>query len=673
MDLKEENNAFLQESLKRCMSELQFYQKQSGWKETPPKQGIDLPNWIMSSKGVSPLFIAYDQRISEVTKLLNDQGKKLEDMTERSQRLLKENALLREAQTESLKSALSTGKVAINDSNASTSCGWRQERLTKENALIHEQCGLLMKELKMANDAIVTKDKSIADLSEEALKSASTVESLENQIAQLSSEKQLCERNLIKLASENTNYQEKIREGFTRFKHTRDRNVGLEAAAAELKESKAELEKEVDQMSKMVKMEVEQNIALKQKVSATETKAALFEGKVDDMKRQVTKIKFEKDRLEEIAKNYEQKIDKLARFEGNAKLLAEEASSNINDALLERDKSESKYALLQREVKRLQSEREMQVSKSLEECTEMIAMLEQKHALEIETKIAELKHLLAEHTRLKTENERYKNEKIHAFKKVKRLEILLQEERGNLRGQFEEINSRLKEVSAKCIVEQKHRESLEEEVREGKQLLTNMDNLKRIAETKLSEKHSDFEEKYSAINSKLSQVHLDMVKCKHESDRLKTMLAETVESYEDKIKAFELEKKTALSEAQMSVINSRQIAEDREKSLEQQRRTYKESLDQIKSSGSEVLRQLEKKLQEERERSKRLLRRNKELGDSIETMSSEKLYSENCLKEKCKDAINLRRALSEAEDKITELGFQIGASIEQELHRKQTR
>ena len=69
----------------------------------------------------------------------------------------------------------------------------------------------------------------------------------------------------------------------------------------------------------------------------------------------------------------------------------------------------------------------------------------------------------------------------------------------------------------------------------------------------------------------------------------------------------------------------------------------------------------------------RLLRRNKELGDSIETMSSEKLYSENCLKEKCKDAINLRRALSEAEDKITELGFQIGASIEQELHRKQTR
>lgn len=256
MNLKEEND-FLQESLKRCMAELHLHQKQSECTEYPPKQGIDLPNWIMTSKGVSPLFIAYDQRINETTKLLNDQGKKLEDMTERSHRLLNENAFLRKAQTEALKSALSTKKTTGHNSNTSSD-DWRERVLVlkKENTVIHEQCALLVEELNVANGTVATRDKSIATLSEEALKSASALKYLENQIEQLSTEKQLCERELIKTASEKNGYQERIREIGSHLQHTRDRNVELEAIDVETKELRAELEKEVYQTSKMVSFQL---------------------------------------------------------------------------------------------------------------------------------------------------------------------------------------------------------------------------------------------------------------------------------------------------------------------------------------------------------------------------------------------------------------------------------
>lgn len=344
-------------------------------------------------------------------------------------------------------------------------------------------------------------------------------------------------------------------------------------------------------------------MVLKQRLSTAETRATLFEGRLDDMKRHIIKLKIEKDTLSETTKNYERQIDKLVRYEGNAKSLAEETNIKIDNALLERDKIKAKCKFLQDEINRLQNEREVRLKKSLEECTAMVAISKQKYADDINAKITEANDMLMENTKLKSKNECRLKENDQALKKIKKLETLLEEERGNIRDQYDDINSRLKEAEAKCIAEQIQREELEQQLQAGKCFVAKMDNLKRIAETSLNEKQTDFEEKYSALTSNFSQVNLEMVNCKHEIDRLKNMLSETVLTYENKVKILELEKNSAVSEACMNSINARQIAEEREISLEQQSKTYKQSLDQSKNSSNEVLRHLEKKLQEERERS----------------------------------------------------------------------
>ena len=69
----------------------------------------DLPAWMETENVISPLFSAYDVRISELVSITESQRSELDSFLASSEQLVAENELLRENQLKDIKKLFSEG------------------------------------------------------------------------------------------------------------------------------------------------------------------------------------------------------------------------------------------------------------------------------------------------------------------------------------------------------------------------------------------------------------------------------------------------------------------------------------------------------------------------------------------------------------------------------------
>ena len=134
----------------------------------------DLPAWMETENVISPLFSAYDVRISELVSITESQRSELDSFLASSEQLVAENELLRENQLKDIKKLFSEGgggnnpasenNINVgNNSNSNigghhfldTTNGDVEERLSilmEENSLLSEQNAILSKELESCQE-----------------------------------------------------------------------------------------------------------------------------------------------------------------------------------------------------------------------------------------------------------------------------------------------------------------------------------------------------------------------------------------------------------------------------------------------------------------------------------------------------------------------------------------
>jgi hypothetical protein len=166
-------NAFLRDQTNRLTSELRAFQVQypysnaSGGIPSPP---ADLPPWMASENVMSPLFGAYDSRISDLASLTEQQRMALDSFAEEIEKLVTENELLRNSQLKDLKTDMD--RITLDGGAASSSSSRPNQALhdgqdveerfgilMEENSLMAEQNALLSKELERSQEEIMMREQ----------------------------------------------------------------------------------------------------------------------------------------------------------------------------------------------------------------------------------------------------------------------------------------------------------------------------------------------------------------------------------------------------------------------------------------------------------------------------------------------------------------------------------
>lgn len=308
-DLSVENN-FLKEYIARLHQELSFTQesletnsqnnKSTTNSTTSTKQhGIPLPNWMLSSSIMSPLFTAYDTRIHKLLELLEQQGNQLSAVTDTTQELIHENEHLRnqiimlpqkmmnhcnhsnqyndplnlpehscELQHQNMgqkqlhqeqyqhSKQIPSSNRDVDDGayhpNSSNTYQHPPLLLDAEHKLLMDQAEILSSELKHAHQEIANKDTALAQLTQSMNTSSQTLLQLEQQLHIVQNEKTACEQALINNNSELGDWKRKV----DTLKRTTEKYTftvfSLNGTIDELKNQNKELEEETESLSSKV-------------------------------------------------------------------------------------------------------------------------------------------------------------------------------------------------------------------------------------------------------------------------------------------------------------------------------------------------------------------------------------------------------------------------------------
>ena len=179
----------------------------------------DLPAWMETENVISPLFSAYDARISELVSITESQRSELDSFLASSEQLVAENELLRENQLKDIKKLFSEGgggnipasenNINVgNNSNSNigghhfldTTNGDVEERLSilmEENSLLSEQNAILSKELESCQEEIFGREQNIITLTDSMTDAAMSMKSMEENVNSLSKEKMEAEDQIM--------------------------------------------------------------------------------------------------------------------------------------------------------------------------------------------------------------------------------------------------------------------------------------------------------------------------------------------------------------------------------------------------------------------------------------------------------------------------------------------
>ncbi len=180
----EVENAFLKDQVIRLNKELSSYQKQSTL-QPPNTRGIDLPAYITDSEKLSPLLLAYDCRIEELSSFVERQGSVLDTLTQRSNDLLSENESLRSRLIPSIASSQRNHGLDHSASGGNNKDSKAEiKQLLSDKHLLEEQAELLVKEIRNSNQAIVTRDESISSLSSQIGEKLKIIQNMNETVAE---------------------------------------------------------------------------------------------------------------------------------------------------------------------------------------------------------------------------------------------------------------------------------------------------------------------------------------------------------------------------------------------------------------------------------------------------------------------------------------------------------
>ena len=526
--------------------------------------------------------IDHKKRLTELVKLMDLQGGQLEMLTERSKHLIQENKALRESQVK-----------ALNSSVMSSS----ESSKTKENRLLHDQCVLLSKDLENANNVIALKDEQLAEVSKDSSAVADLIARLEGQLNAAESEKHSNRVHIMDKTSATSKYRHIANESRLSLEQAKKRNTILSNKLKEAELTRDELENEIDQTSKKMKVAINNQRNLRERTELMTVQIETISEKLDNVKSELGAITFEKERLRNINERMESQLDLLKKKIENDKRENIKGKEGLQDIILARDTAEMKYTLLERDMKKFTRESKLETNKivtATKEAMNRLVSTSEREALKHEH---EKRKMISDQNQLKCSTRGIESELKSVISQRDSLEKLLAEKTSALLT----INRQLKEEDTRNTENTQRLSELESNLTITKQQRTDAIEEKRNIECIIERDRTQFQNSLSQSKKTISNLQCEVSTYSNDVNKLTEKLIDTTRSHDHNIEVLESKIASHLAEAKIRESSLNNDLKQKESSLRQIDENYKTRIEMMHHERRETVANYDKKLHETRD------------------------------------------------------------------------
>lgn len=553
-----------------------------------------------------------DTTLEDLGFLLQEQGRCLDELTNRSRGLSAENILLRERISSGIDSVVT--KSSQRDSLLSMMMSGGKKRVEgddilkkfkEENEMLLQQADLLANELNMANASIAERDTSIASLGRELL-------GLVEKTRRLMVEKKAWKADTL----------EKV--------------VEIESLQIREKQSNS-LRCELSATVKQLQSEVESTRADAEMLVSLTSRSS---SEIEDLRATLLSKQNEVERLDEERRNMERDLFSVRRdakacadFTNRLKELLRQDESQ-RDELLQKEK-ELREELCKSDVKqhKLQSkcdffEKELDATaishrENISTISSNLAKLEDQHAVEIQSKDNVIDKLRRAISHMENENSRIQREKQSLEQRCLSLTSLLDSIGNDHQIKFTETFNRANDAENRL-------ERSTKEMRDLKKLIVQLETKIQTLQGEAGDKEAMMNRVQSRLKDELKTIVQQNDAHSSQVDSLKEDAKQAQKAHEKATHALQQETEERIREAEKKCENLAAIskvyqlkAKEGEELLEKQSLLHQTLLDEMVTEKKEQREEMEKVIRNEREVSTRLMTKTQELNSTISKLSAE--------------------------------------------------
>jgi chromosome segregation ATPase len=624
--------ASLSEVNQRLTRELRRYQL-SAPKDPQkfPDSLIDegLPPWAANVVLMSPLLMAYDNRVHELEVSLDRSRSHLEEMTETIKKLTAENSALRDEMERKWREMIEKEKKGLDSGFMGMSFHVEeknelQNRLdlqTTENTILLEKLDIFKKRNEFLEAFAREKDEIAEKNVYEAKQLKSELRNLQMIEEDVRAQKEIAEDKL-KRASERLGTLEREREQqITDLNKMQNDLRIIKQQSEHYKNAFEDIEaKKTEEIEILV--QDAHNFSAKEKEIAN--KSLMQERELEEAKeqafhykREFESIRSECDNILKVMEDYEQKIVNYQQKEESVNALIRESKQKVEEAYLERDRVLLKEQQYQKNIEKLQEALKHEMKDQRDKYEGLLEGLRSKNRAMIQKRDEEIQELQGKVILANSESDRAIRDVALLKSENNKLENLLEEEQRRSLIRFNEYDKKFREneesrVSEKRVLEMQTHNVLNER--------NDWERIKKNQENSIAA----FSREIETLKASLKRNREDGQRLENQKDDLlrerESLIREVGFLKEDLfVKVEEVKEvysaKINSLEAQLQEVRDRH-RESEEKAYELYRAQEKVS-EKWKTEHMSTVGYFEKLIQDQNFEIRRLAKRNKDLGDSF--------------------------------------------------------
>ncbi|CAM9903980.1 unnamed protein product [Pylaiella littoralis] len=717
-----EENAFLQDQVRRVTSELKRYQLR--FPEAAEAAGVtasagasrggladggggggggggadgglglgrdaadDLPPWVTSSEVMSPLLTAYDARIQDLEGQIAAQRDGMEELAARTHQLVEENDQLRQEHTRELdelveQAGASGGLGAVGAREMVGELNERINILMAENTVMADQArtytSAMAKELDAVHEEFEDREVQMAALAKALGEAGVGLRTLEERVPQLEREKAHAEGELMKAVNAMSEREAAVSEMGEKLRVSKEEARRLSVKVAEMEADRAAMERQTendaDVTAERVRAAGQRITELQGLLAARGQEADVNGDRARKLQRDLESTRRDAEGMLQVMSGMERQIADLTSREESTASIAKESKQKVEDALLARDQARALEIQSRRELARVLEARKADAAGHVREMEEAALTLRNKFQAQVASRDREIQASLAEPNplsptpaqaaRLRGEAERAGRDRAGMEEVYLSLKRGVEAETQSLKAKFDELQARVLEADAK-------RDQHDAAAKELGQVAIDAEREFAAKEAMFRGKEAHLEDTLKARERELESIRTSQRAAtdhaesrQREAKRLASLLEETREEYTRKLEEETLVRKAEADDAKAHAAVLERSLRDAERRAGEVEASFKKQLRAVQERERSVGLSTERRLREEGELAQRLSSRNTDLQGRLAQLAAERGEAEAAAVRGAEDKARLEKQLVDARRKLSELTTQLSETIGQ--------
>lgn len=619
----------LNQRLNRELRRLQLSLPKDAYKSVDLPIDDILPPWAANVVLMSPLLLAYDNRLHELEVNLDRSRVYIEELTETIKKLTTENSALRDEMDRKWREMIEKEKRGLDSGFMGTGFHIEeknelQNRLdlqTTENTILLEKLDVFKKRNELL-EAFAREKEEIAE------KCVYENKSLKGELRNLQiieedvrAQKEIAEDKL-KRANERLGTLEREREQQITDLNRLTNDVRITQQQAHYyKKAYEEMENKKTEEIEILVQDAH-NLSMREKEMSNKTmmqERELEEAKEQAFhyKREFESLRTECDNILKVMEDYEQKIVNFQQKEESVNSLVRESKQKVEEALLERDRVVIKEQQYVKTIERLQESLRTEQADQRNKYESLLENLRNKNQSMVRKRDEEVSEVYQKLITSQTLTERSQREVASLKSEVGKLEDILEEEQRRSTQRLSEYEKRFRD--------------LEESRLNEKRVLETQSHSLTIERTEWERIRKNFETIINNLNREAESSKSSLKRIKEEHNRIDAQKEDLLRERESMVKEIAILKEEIYVKVEEvkevyggKILNlEAQLQESKDRHRESEEKAYElfraqeKVSEKWKSEHMNTVGYFEKVIQDQNFEIRRLVKRNKDLGDTF--------------------------------------------------------